>query len=92
MKCPPSIMRLRILNNNRSVQLWLPLFPVYLILFIFALLLAPLVLIIGLLLWPWGWGRTLILIGPYLYRVICALRGLEVNIQKKDEQFLVFFK
>ena len=92
MNWPPLIMRLRILRDNRSMRLWLPLFLIFPILAIFALLLAPLVLIAGLILWPLGWGRTLFFSGPYLFRVICALRGLEVNVQQKHEKFFVSFK
>ncbi len=92
MNWPPLIMRLRILNKDRNIRFWLPLFLVYPILFIFALLLAPLVLIAGLILWPWGWGRTLLLSGPYLFRVIYALRGLEVNVQQRHKQIFFSFK
>jgi len=92
MNWPPLIMRLRILSENRTISLWLPLFLIFPILAIFALLLAPLVLITGLILWPWGWGRTLLLSGPYLFRVIWARRGLEVNVQQKHEIFFVSFK
>ncbi len=92
MNWPPLIMKLRILRHNRNLRLWLPLLLIYPVLFVFALLLAPLVLIAGLLLLPWGWGKTLLLSGPYLYRVICALHELEVDIQQKNEQFFISFR
>ena len=92
MNRPPLIMRLRILDNNRNVRLWLPIFLIYPILLVLALLLAPLALIAGLLLWPWGWGNALVLSIPCFFQVICALRELEVDIQKRQEMFFVSFK
>lgn len=92
MNRPPLIMRLRMQRNNGTLRLWLPLFLIYPLLAILALLLVPLVLIAALLLWPWGWSRTLLLCGPYLFRVMCALRELEVDIQQKHEKFFISFK
>ena len=92
MNRPPLIMRLRILDNNRNVRLWLPIFLLYPILLVLAILLAPLALIAGLLLWPWGWGKALLLSIPCFFQVICALRELEVDIQKRQEIFFVSFK
>ena len=86
MNRPPLIMRLRILDNNRNVRLWLPIFLLY------PILLVPLALIAGLLLWPWGWGKALLLSIPCFFRVICALRELEVDIQKRQEILFVSFK
>ena len=92
MNRPPLIMRLRMQRNNGTLRLWLPLFLIYPLLAVLALLLVPLVLIAALFLWPWGWSRTLLLCGPYLCRVICALRELEVDIQQKHEKFFISFK
>lgn len=92
MKWPPLIMRLRILNDKNSIRLWLPIFLIYPFLLVLALLLELLALIAWLFLWPFGWGKTLLLSIPYFFRVICALRELEVDIQKKQEIFFVSFK
>jgi hypothetical protein len=92
MNWPPSIMRLRILNNKKSIRLWLPIFLLYPFLLVLALLVELLAIVAFLLLWPWGWGKTLILFMPYLFRVICALRELEVDIQNRQETFFVSFK
>ena len=92
MNRPPMIMRLRIPHKNGTIRLWIPFFLVYPILAILALLIAPLVLVAALILWPWGWSRTLLLSGPYLCRVIYSLRGLEVDVGQKDERILVSFK
>jgi len=92
MNCPPLIMRLRILNNKKSIRLWLPIFLLYPFLLVLALVVEILALVAFLLLWPWYWGRTLPLFMPYLFRVICALRELEVDIQNRRETFFVSFK
>jgi hypothetical protein len=92
MNCPPLIMRLRILNDKNSIRLWLPIFLLYPFLLVLALLVEILALVAFLLLWPWDWGRTLPLFMPYLFRVICALRELEVDIQSRQEAFFVSFK
>ncbi len=92
MNRPPLIIRLSIPLRNGALRLWLPLFLIYPFLAVFALVLLPLVIIAALLLWPMGWSRTIILVGPYLFRVICALRGLEINIQQRNKQVLVYFK
>lgn len=92
MNRPPLIIRLSIPIRNGTLRLWLPFFLIYPFLAVFALILLPLVIIAALLLWPMGWSRTIILVGPYLYRVICALRGLEINIQQRNKQILVYFK
>jgi hypothetical protein len=92
MNCPPQIMILRILDNDKNLRLWLPLFLVYLLATAFALVLAPLVIVAGIILYPFGWGKSLLLAGPYIYNVICNLRGLEVDVHKKHEQFFISFK
>ena len=92
MKWPPFIMRLRIVDDKRNIRLWLPIFLLYPFLLVGALILELLAFAAWLLLWPWGWGKTLLLSIPYLFCVICALRELEVDVQQKQEQFFISFK
>jgi hypothetical protein len=93
MNAPPLIMRLHIKREGRmGIRLWLPLFLIYPLLAALALLLLPLVLVAALILLPLGWSRAIILIYPRLYSVICALRELEVDFQKKDERMFFSFK
>ncbi len=92
MNRPPLIMRLRILNDKKSLRLWLPIFLLYPFLLVLALALEILALIAWLLLWPFGWGKTLLFTIPYLFRVICALRELEVDVQNRQETFFVSFR
>jgi hypothetical protein len=92
MNIPPLLMRLKIINPEHRINLWLPLFVIWLILLALALLLAPLVCILVILLWPWGWGETLLLLGPGIYRLICGLNGFSVDIRSTHETILIYFK
>ena len=78
---PPSLLGFRIRNANRGFGLWLPLFLIWPVIVLVALALLPLVLLLSLLLWPSGWGRTVLLTGPWFFRVFCALRGLVIDVK-----------
>jgi hypothetical protein len=91
MNFPPCLMRLKIINAEHHVNLWLPLFLLWIILGALALVLSPLVALLVILLWPMGWGEFLLLLGPYVYNCVCALRGLSVDISNKSEIVLIYF-
>ena len=88
---PPSIMRLRVHTANRRIGLWLPLIILWPVVAVFALLLAPLVLLAAIILWPRSWGKPLLFAGPALFRLICALRGLELRIEEPTSKVLIWF-
>ena len=92
MKYPPLIMKLRIINDKKSLRLWLPIFLLYPFLLVLALVAEILALVAFLLLWPFGWGKTLLFTIPYIFRMICNLRDLEVDVQNKRETFFVSFR
>ena len=92
MTFPPMLMRLKVINPERHINLWLPLFLAWIILFLFAIALSPLIVVLVILLWPWGWGEMLLLLGPAIYRILCATRGLEVDIRQTDNIVLIYFK
>ena len=92
---PPLIMRLRIKNTNHNFGLWLPLFlvwPILLVLgIILGIILLPFLLIAAVLFWHLWWVRPLLFGMPVLFQLICALRGLKVEIEQNSERFLVHF-
>ena len=89
----PLLVRLRIKRlNHMGISIYLPLVIVYLLLSIPALLFLPLVLVASLLLLPWGWSRSAILIYPRIYGIICALKELEVDVHGKEKRFYISFK
>jgi len=91
MNIPPCLMRLKVINSEHHINLWLPLFLAWLILGALALALSPLVALLVIVLWPFGWGEFLLLLGPFVYRCVCALRGLSVDIRKKTEIVRIYF-
>ena len=92
MNWPPLLMRLRISNRRSHVSLWIPLFLAWPIAMAIAILLAPLMVIAALILWPFGWGKSLLLSGPTICRCLCALRGLQVDFKRGEQLFLISFK
>jgi len=91
MTFPPSVMRVRVRNARRQFGLWFPLFILWPLVALIALLLVPLALIGALILWPRGWGRPLLLAGPLLFALLFALRGLTVEVGNPSEQILISF-
>ena len=70
--------------------LWLPLFLFWPPVLLIGLALFPLVLLLSVLLWPMGWGRTMLLTGPWFFRMFCALRGLVIDVKSgKDQVYIV---
>ena len=92
MICPPSLLHIRVHNQDHRLRLWLPLFVIWPPLAVLALALTPLVFIAALFLLPVGWGRPLILTGPLLFRLYCSLRGLEVDIDRPAERVNLAFR
>jgi hypothetical protein len=85
-------MRLRICNRGKNIGLSIPLFLLLPPIVLLVLMLVPLVLVAALLLWYTGYGRPVLLLGPALYRCICALRGLEIDVNKGSERVFMSFR
>jgi hypothetical protein len=91
MTWPPAILRLRFENRRRRCSLWLPLcllWPLAILLWVIAL---PFLLVGALVLWPWGWGRALLLAHLQICRLICALRGLRIEVNQGTDHILISF-
>ena len=82
MMFPPSILRLQVHDNERRIGLWLPLIMLWPVVLLLGILLAPFVIILAIILWPKGWGKPLLLVGPSLFRLFCSLRGLNVRVEE----------
>ena len=78
---PPSLLGFHVSSVKRGFGLWLPLFLVWPPFVLAALAMFPLVFLLALLLWPIGWGRTLLLAGPWFFRMFCSLRGLVIDVK-----------
>jgi hypothetical protein len=78
---PPSIIRLRIFDKGKSrIRLWLPLFLLWPVALAVVLLLLPLICLAQLILWLTNTGINLFRIFFGLYRLVCSLKGLHVNV------------
>jgi len=94
---PPMLLRVSIRNGRRRFCLWLPLFligPLFLLFFLVAaVLVLPFLLIAVVVLWCRGAGKwilpavvMLLQVGPLLVVLLCALRGLRVEVQNGPQQ------
>jgi len=91
MMFPPSIARILVTGEgSRKVNLWLPLILAWPLLLVLGLLLAPLVLIAALATWP-RYGRTLLYGGPQLFCVLCAMRGLRIQVVDGRDHVNIYF-
>jgi uncharacterized membrane protein len=89
----PMIMRIHIVEKNKKkVGLILPFFLVWLVFLPFIVILTPLVLLAALILWPSGYGKTILRAGPALLSVISALSNLNIQVEKPGSKVLVWMK
>ena len=90
---PPMWFRIKIRQTGgHNFGLWLPLFLIWPIVLVLAILLFPFVLIVSIFQLLAGRRKLLILIFPRFCSVICALRGMKVDVQSPDETVYVVFK
>jgi hypothetical protein len=83
-------MRLRIADNGRKkIRLWLPLFLLWPGLLVLAVVVAPLALLLALIASGPRGAKRWAMACWYLYASICALRGLNVEVDGKGDQVLV---
>jgi len=92
MNRPPFLMRIRVNNEKTKINLWLPLFIIFFVVAVILLILAPLVLLAAVILWPFGWGKTLLAIVPAVFGCLCAMRGLEVDVEQGQEKVQISVK
>ena len=92
MMFPPSILRVRILDDDSRVNLWIPLVIVWPIVVVLYLLFLPCIIVASILTWRGGRGRLILLGGPALFRLYCALRGLEIDVREPNQTVLIYFK
>ena len=88
---PPMLLRLRIMQEERRVSLWLPLFLAWPLAIALGLALLPFLLLAIIALWPSGWGRRLLVGSMALVSVACALRGLAVEVENPKAQVTIVF-
>jgi len=86
------MMRLEVSKKeNRGVRLWVPVFLAWILLLALMLVLSPIILLVALLSWYQGYGRSLLLLFPMLWVVIFNLSGLGLDIETKNERIFMNF-
>jgi hypothetical protein len=89
----PMIMRIHIVEENKKkVGLILPLFLVWLLILPFIIILTPFILLACLILWPSGYGKTILGVGPAFFAVLSALSNLHIQVEKPDSDILIWLK
>jgi hypothetical protein len=89
MRRPPLWMRLRFRNRTRDFRLWLPLFLLLPLALVVLIILSPLILIALLVLWPTGWAEWALRVLGTAGGIFCAMRGLEVDIQNREQNVYI---
>ena len=92
MTFPPSLLRVRVQTHRRRVGLWIPLILIWPFVLLLGILLYPLVIVAAIIFWPRGWGRPILLLGPLLFGLFTAIRGLEVRVEQPSTRVLVSFR
>ncbi len=89
---PPSVLRIELESQTRHFRLWLPIFAIWPFVLLAAVVVAPIVLALAIVFWWTGWGRTMLYSGPLFFALLCALRGLEIDVRNRKEHVYLSFR
>ena len=92
MMFPPSLLRVRVLDEDSRVSLWIPLFLVWPLILALYVLLLPCIVVAAIVTWRGGWGKPILFGGLFLFRLYCDLRGLKIDVTEPKESVLIYFK
>jgi hypothetical protein len=92
MKRPPFWVKFQVHSRKWRFSLWLPLFLILPLVAAFVLALLPFILIAALVQRCRGRGKPLLLAGPAVVRIIWALRGLEMDVERRSERVCISFR
>jgi hypothetical protein len=88
----PMILKIKIPRaDKQQVNIYLPLFIVWLILLPILILLLPLYLFIVLISWMKGYGRLTVMFIPMLIEVIWNLKDLKIEVRDKNSYVYLSF-
>ena len=88
----PMILKLGIPRTGREpVNLYLPLFLIWILLLPFALLAVFFMLIAAGLTWGSGHGRTILVMIPMIGTVLWNLHGLQIDVRDEDTNIYMVF-
>ncbi len=92
MMFPPSILRVRVLDRDSRVSLWIPLILIWPLVLALYVLFVPCIAVVAAFTWRSGWGRQIFFLGPALFHLYCDLRGLKIDVTEPKESVLIYFK
>ena len=88
MKLPPMLLHVQIPVGDGYFGLWLPWFLVYLFLLILTVIALPFLIILSIICIPLGKWQPIVMIGPYIWRLLFNMKGLKVDIQQKNRKLM----
>lgn len=89
MNRPPTLMHIKIKNEEHDFGLWLPLFLLVPLALVVLIILSPLILIAVIVLWPSGWGEWALNVLWAAIVSFWSMRGLEVNVKNGNQYVYV---
>ena len=92
MMFPPALLRVRVLDEDSRVSLWIPLVLLWPLALALYVLFLPCIVIAAIVTWRTGWGKPILMGGPPLFRLYCDLRGLKIDVTESKESVLIYFK
>jgi len=88
MKWPPYLMKFHIDNGRHCFGFWLPLFLIGPIVLLFMLaiflILLPFAILGFIFTWRLDWLRWVVMGIPAIFRVLCSLPGVKVDVDTVD--------
>ena len=89
----PMILKIRIPRKQSGfINLYLPLFILWILLFPFFLVFSLIIGLIGFFSWCIGKGNTIIHSLPIIFAILWNLQGLEIDVQDKETQIYFSFQ
>jgi hypothetical protein len=83
----PMIMKIHVHERGKKrISLILPMFLIWIILFAILVLLSPFFILVGIVAWIRGYGRTFLFTFPMVFAVLWAMSGLRIHIEEKDKR------
>jgi hypothetical protein len=89
----PVWMKIKVVEKEgKKVCIPLPLFLVWIIVFALLIAVFPLVLVAGILAYPFGYSKTIFYSYFMIYALIFSLSGLRVDVDTKEKDKTVYIK
>ena len=82
----PLMLKLHINEKDRrGVNLWFPLFLLWIVVLPLLILVGPVVLLVSLLAWPAGKGRMILFSYLMIFKLIWHMSGLKIDVESNEK-------